>query len=121
MAFADPQSITISGTAIPMGRVFTGSAKGKFVSADGKTRVELDPTGTKTRNRKAARLYQEKVTSDPLVTTTNVRVGDMISFIIDRPLEGYSDAEVEAQVVGFITYLTAGSNANLKKLIAGEN
>ncbi len=121
MAFNDPQSITISGTAIPLGRVLTGTTQGTFVSADSKTRIVVDPSSTAKRNRKTLRLYQEKITTDPLVTTTNVRVGDMISLTIDRPFEGYSDAEVEAQIVGFIAYLTAGTNANLKKLILGEN
>lgn len=121
MAFADPTTITIDAVAIPMGRVYTGTSTGKFVSSDAKSRIEIQPTNTKTRNRKTLRLYQEKITADPLISTTNVRVGDMISIIIDRPLEGYSDSEVEKQVVGLINYLTASTNANLKKLIAGEN
>jgi hypothetical protein len=121
VALSDPQSITIDGTAISLPRVYTGTKQGSFVSADGKTRLIVDPTSTKTRNRKAIRLYQDKVTADPLVSTTNVRVGDMISLIIDRPLEGYSDAEIEKQVVGLLNALTASTNALLKKIIAGEN
>jgi len=44
-----------------------------------------------------------------------------VSLTINRPLEGYSDTEIEKIVVGFIAWLQAGTNANLKKIIAGEN
>ena len=121
MAFTDPQTITINAIAIPAPRQFTGSELGKFTSADGKTVLTIDPRSTAKRNRRTVRLNQEKVTADPLIATTNVRVGDMISFTIDRPKEGYSDAEVLLQASGLISWLTASSNANLIKLIAGEN
>jgi len=121
MAYSDPQTVTIDGVAIATSRVYTGTPVGSFVSADAKTKLSFDPRGTAKRRRSVVRLNQEKVTADPLVSTTNVRVGDMISFTVDRPFEGYSDAEVLKQATGLITWLTASSNANLIKLIAGEN
>lgn len=119
MAFSDPQSITISGTAISLPRIPSGNKKGIFATSDLKTRIEVDP---KVGNRVSvsARLYQNKVVTDPLVTTTNVVVGDMVSLTINKPIAGYTDDDILAQVTGFIAWLTAGTNANLKKLIAGE-
>lgn len=117
---ADPQSITIDGTAISCARNLTGTDLGRFNAANGQTTLEVQ-TSRSGRVRSVARLRQTKVTADPLVATTNVVVSDTIALTINRPLEGYSDADVEKQVVGFIAWLTASTNANLKKLIAGEN
>jgi hypothetical protein len=120
VAYSDPQTITINAVAIPLNRINSGSSKGQFIATDGQTRMELDP---KNGNRKSrvARLYQQKTTADPLVASTNVRVGDMLSFAVNLPSEGYTEAEILLQATGFITWLTANTNANLKKLIAGEN
>lgn len=117
---ADPQSITIDGTAHSLPRVLTGTELGRFVSADAATSLEIE-TQSKGRRRTVARLRIRKVTSDPLVSTTNVRVDDTVALTINRPIDGFSDSEIEKQVAGFITWLTASSNANLKKIIAGEN
>jgi hypothetical protein len=122
VAFSDPQSITINAVAIPLNRVYTGTQDGLFVSADGNTRIELAPAGgSRTRKHRAVRLKQTKTTVDPLVGSTNIRVNDMWSLAINRPLEGYSDDECLLQLTGLIAWLTAGTNANAKKLIAGEN
>lgn len=122
MAFADPQTITTDVAAISCARTYTGTATGTFMSPEADTKLEIVTTVAKTgRRNHLARLSQKKTTADPLVGTVNVRVGDMVSLNINRPAEGYSDTEVLKQVSGFIAWLTAGTNANLKKLIAGEN
>jgi hypothetical protein len=45
----------------------------------------------------------------------------MVSVTIDRPLTGATDADIEKDLLGLIGWLTASTNANLKKLVAGEN
>lgn len=122
MAFADPQSITIDGSTFACARVFSPSTTGTFVSSDISQKISVGPQPMSNgRTRRTAALVNTKITADPLVATTNVRVSDTIRLIIDRPVNGYSDAEVVKQVTGFITWLTASSNANLVKLVAGEN
>lgn len=120
MAFTDPQSITIDGSTISLPRQLDKSGIGKFISADGSYTIEVAPKTGSTKVR-TLRLRNTKVTADPLVTTTNVRVTDLISLTIVRPLDGYTDAEIEKQLTGLITWLTASTNANLKKFVAGEN
>lgn len=117
---ADPQSITIDGTATSCGRVLTGTELGRFVAPNQSVSLEVQ-TSRSGRLRTVARLRSQKVTSDPLVSSTNVVVSDTIALTINRPLEGFSDADIEKQVVGFFGWLTAGTNANLKKILAGEN
>lgn len=116
---ADPQTITIDGSAITLPRVLTGTSEGLFEA--GLSTVSVQTTAKNARIRTVARLAQSKVTADPLVSTTNIMVNDSIALTINRPATGYSDDDVLKQVSGFITWLTAGTNANLKKIIAGEN
>lgn len=120
MALNDPQSITVNAVPVSLPRVFEKTAPGTFVSADGTYTLEVLPSNGKTKVR-TVRLRNSKVTSDPLVTTTNRRVQDLISLTIIRPLDGYSDEEILQQITGFFTWFTTGTNANLKKVIAGEN
>ena len=120
MAFSDPQTITIDGVAKSLARSFERDNKGTFRTAEGEYALEILPTNGKTKVR-TLRLRNSKVTADPLVSTTNVRVTDLISITIIRPLDGYSDAEVVKQVAGLLAWLTASTNANLTKFVAGEN
>lgn len=122
MALDNSQSITLAGAAVPLERVFTGTPDGKFVSADSNTYIEVTPAVSKNgRMHRVARLHQKKTTADPLVGTVNIRVNDFVSININRPQDGFSDADVLDQVTGFIAWLTASTNKNLKKIIAGEN
>lgn len=116
---ADPQSITIDSAAISLPRVLTGTEVGSFVGPN--TELTVASTAKNGRVRTVARLNQSKVTTDPLVGSTNIFVNDSVALTINRPVSGYSDAEVLAQVKGFIAWLTASTDANLKKIIAKEN
>lgn len=120
MAFNDPQSITIGTATTPLPRILTKTGAGQFVGADGAVQLEIIPTTGKTKVR-TVRLRTSKVTSDPLVTTTNVRVSSLISLTIIRPLDGFSDEETLQQITALNTWGSANSNANFKKLVVGEN
>lgn len=120
MAFSDPQSITIGAATIPLPRVLTGTTVGKFVSSDANTDLTIDPRGTAKRRRNVARLYVKKNVTDPITGLVSVQ-GYMISITVDRPLTGITDADVEASFSALSTWSTATTNANFKKLAAGEN
>jgi hypothetical protein len=120
VAFNDPQSVTISGSAVPLPRILTGTTVGSFKSGDAATELTLDPRGTGKRRRNVGRLYAKKNVTDPysgLITSQ----GYMVSITVDRPLTGITDADAEALATALFTWATATSNSNLKKLIAGEN
>lgn len=121
MAFADTQTITVDSAAVPMPRIFTSTGVGQFTSANGDVQLEVAPKNGKSTKGRTIRLRVSKVTSDPLVATTNVRVQDLISLTIVRPNDGFSDAEILKHVKGLFGLLTASTDAALIKLIAGEN
>jgi len=119
MALADPAVVTIDGVAVTMPRQFTKNGLGTFISADGAYTLEVLPSNGKTKVR-TVRLRNSKVTTS-VETTQNVRVSDLISINIIRPLDGYTDAEVVKQVAGLFAFLTAGTNAILKQIVEGQN
>lgn len=122
MAFADPQSITIGGSAKTLARAYTGTGQGTFLESGGDNKLYIEPRVSKAgRSVRTATLSNSKVTADPLVSTTNIRVNATVRLVIDRPAQGYSDADILDLVKGLIAWGTATTDASLKKLIAGEN
>lgn len=116
---ADPQNITPSVGAKVANRTLTGTDLGRFAAGDGSVALEVQ-TAPGARIRTVARLIENKIASDPL-TSANTRYGQTIALTINRPMDGFNEAEVLTSVKAFITWLTAGTDANLKKIIAGEN
>lgn len=119
MAFADPQSVTI-GSPISLPRTSSGTSAGGFTSADGATALSVSHAYGK-RTRRTAAVVVKKYASDPLVPTQNVPVSGTVRLVLDFPVQGYSASEIETVAAGLATWLTAGTNANLKRLIGGEN
>lgn len=121
MAFSDPTSLTNDGTAVSLPRVLTGSTLGRFVAADAAHELTVDPRSTASRRRNVGRYYRRRTITDPVVPTLMTKVQSMVSITIDRPQVGVTDAEIEKDLLALIGWLTANTNANLKKLVAGEN
>lgn len=121
MAYNDPQSITNDGVTTSHPRVITGTALGRFVAADAMTELTVDPRGTAKRRRNVARYFVKRNVLDPVVSGVSTQVQSMVSVTIDRPSSGVTDAQIEKDLLALIGWLTASTNANLKKLVAGEN
>lgn len=109
---ADPQSITINGTAISMPRVSSGTLKSKYAANDGGTslRVEHD---LRNRARSLVRLDLNKIGADPLLPTTNRSYTAGIWLAVDRPLNGvgFSQADMAFAWKGFANYLAVAGFA----------
>lgn len=122
MALSDPQSVTIGTVpgAISLPRVNSGNAVGTFSNYDLKTNLKVSTTYGK-RNRRSARLDYSKVVTDPLVSTTNVIAAGSVYIVIDVPPTGFSASEQKDLTLALLNWLTASTNANLIKVIAGEN
>lgn len=119
MALTDPQSVTIDGKAIPLNRVLTGTSQGRFVAADGLTEVTADPTRSSRSKRQSLRIHQKKVTTDPLVASTNVLKGITVTLNVQRDNDGYSDADAKKVLLGFLTL--AQSAGVIDAFLSGQN
>lgn len=121
MAYADPTTITIAGNASTLARVYERPGVGTFSGPDDALQLEIRPTVTpKGRLHKVVQLFISKNATDPGTNLTS-RVGATVSVVVDTPPAGFTDAEIVDALSGFLTWLTASTNANLKKFVAGEN
>ncbi len=119
MAFADPQSVTISGTAISMPRVSQGIDSGGFKSSDGLTVLSVSHKNG-SRNRRTIRLQTTKVAADPLTSGVNNYYSMTTYLVVDTPKVGYTVAEAKAVVDALVAYLTASTGAKVTQLLGDE-
>jgi hypothetical protein len=120
MAFADPQSVTISGSTISLPRVSNGQNSGGFASNDGNVKLSVsDSYGGRTR--RVLRLDQTKVAADPFVTGINTSYNMSAYLVVNTPKVGFTVAEAKAVVDALVAYLAASSGARVTQLLGGEN
>lgn len=120
MALSDPQSVTISGTAISLPRVSTGENKSVYTASDGTVDLSLSSTYGN-RTRRVARIDHSKLTSDPFIPANNREVSMSCYVVFDVPTVGYTNAEAKAVYVGFNSLYTASTHALIDKLLGGES
>lgn len=120
MAFTDPQSITISGTAIALPRVNTGNNGSDYQSADGLVKLNASSAYGR-RTRRVLRVDHSKLTADPYIPANNTKVSMSNYIVFDVPPAGYTNTEVLAVWAGLAAYATASSNAIIAKLLGGES
>lgn len=120
MAFSDPQSVTISSTAISLPRTSSGVNEGEYTSADGLVRLTASHAYGR-RTRRVLRLDHSKVTSDPFIPANNTKVSMSTYMVFDLPVAGYSNADALAVYAGFKGLYTASSDALVSKILGGES
>lgn len=74
MAFADPQTITISAVTTPLPRTETGVGSSKYQSADGLIDLSASSAYGR-RTRRVLRVDHSKITSDPFLPAQNAKIG----------------------------------------------
>ena len=120
MAFADPQSIKISGVTTSLPRVSTGRNESGYSSADGLIDLSASASYGK-RTRRVIRVDHSKVTSDPFIPANNTQVSMSNYLVFDLPVAGYTNAEAKAIYDGFIERLQAEESKLITKLLGGES
>lgn len=120
MAYADPQSITISAVPISLPRVNVGNNGSEYLSADGLVKLTANSTYGR-RNRRVLRIDHSKITSDPFIPSQNVKVSMSNYIVFDVPVAGYTNAEALAVYAGFKAAFTASSDLLITKLLGGES
>lgn len=120
MAFADPQSVTISGSANSLPRVSSGVNSGAFQKDDGSVKLTVSHAYGK-RTRRTIRLDHSKVAPDPLISAQNIKYSMSAYIVMDMPQTGYTVAEAKAIGDALTAYLTASTGARLTQLLGGEN
>lgn len=118
--FADPQTVTISGSAKTLARVSTGDGIGRYANDDGSvTEVVSHQIGK--RFRRAFRIGHSKYAADPLFPAQNTPYSMSVTLVVDAPKVGYTVAEQKAVIDGYLAQLQASSGALITKFLGGEN
>jgi hypothetical protein len=118
MAFADPQSVDPGTGAVSIPR--TGLNAGEFISADGTLMLSIRHNKGK-RIASSIQIRQSKLVSDPLRPADYLPVYAALTLSVNKPLQGFTAAELLSLLNGFIANLAAGTDANKKKLLGLEN
>lgn len=118
MALADPQSITIDGTAFSLPRLPGEKGRQPYTSADGTTSLVVLQSNGK-RKRTAVRVERVKVAADPL-TSINSYQDAAVYVMFDRPNVGFSNDELVKIFTGLVSAMTASTNALTLKVLGGE-
>jgi hypothetical protein len=120
MAFADPQSITISAVTTPLPRTSTGVGSSDYMSADGLIHLNAANAYGR-RTRRVLRVDHSKITADPFIPAQNTKVSMSNYIVFDVPVVGYTNAEILAVYAGFKASFTASSDLLITKLLGGES
>lgn len=120
MSFADPQTVTISGTTTSLPRTSVDDDRSEYSSNDGLIQLITSHDYGK-RIRRMVRLDTAKLTSDPFRPAENVKVGMSVYTVFDLPPAGYTAAEALAVWAGLNTQLSATSNLLVTKILGGES
>lgn len=117
MAFADPQSVTVDGSAKSLARTGMSLTRGEFVSTDRKLNLILSHEG-KGRYRHLAQLRLDEIVDNPLVDGQKLAQSAWAHIVIDMPRNGLLPETVADITNAIVAWATP---ANITKLIAGEN
>lgn len=120
MAFADPQSITINSVTTSLPRVSSGVNQGGFLSNDGTIAFKVSHSYGK-RIRRSVRVDVAKIAPDPLISANNIRYSASVFLVVDQPITGFTVTELQQILTGFRAQLAASSDADIIKLLGGEN
>lgn len=119
MSLADPQSLTV-GSAVSLPRTTTGEKSAEYTSADGTIGLLVSHQIVRGRRRTLIKASRKKVSTDVL-TDVKSEIGAVINISIDRPNVGFTEAELIELCTGATTWMTASTNANLKKVLGLES
>jgi hypothetical protein len=116
--FADPQSVTVSGSAKSLPRVDVGNRTAVYENTTAGYTLKLSHQVGR-RNRHTVRLDSTKTAADPLLDGVSKQYSMSAMLIIDNPPVGFSSTEVEAVAKALVDY--AAVAGNLTKVVGGES
>lgn len=117
MALADPQSVTVSGSAKTLARVGMTLDKGSFQDATSEFLFSVEHSSTR-RTRHSVVLQKKAIVTDPLVPSVNLPVSYSARITLDLPKNGVAVADVVALGNALVAWATS---PNLTKVVGGES
>lgn len=121
MAFSDPQKVKVDGTTeVTLPRVDSGNFKSVYTKDDGTVKLTLS-TQNGRRKRHVARIDLSKIIPSTLNPSQNEEASASLYLVFDRPLSGYTNAELRKAAEGLVGFLSASTYAATEKLLGSES
>jgi len=124
MAFSDPITITINAIANVFNRSqsLTDGTVYRKATNDGILTIKSEyGKNASARTRRYISLNYSKTAPNPLISAQNIVYDMTVGLTVNTPKTGFDTTEQKDIISGFLTMLTASSNANLLKLLGGES
>jgi hypothetical protein len=123
MALTDPQKFKeVAGTEVTAPRVSSGDFKSVYETSDGLNKLTLSTTtSSSNRKRHLVRIDVEKLTTNIYEESKKQSVSASVYLVIDRPVAGYTVAEMKKLVEGLVGLLSATSYSVTEKVLGGES
>jgi hypothetical protein len=119
--FADPQTITLVGTQIPLARISTRDTSSVYSNPDSTIQLRSSHTNGK-RTRRSFRLDQRKISPDVFLPAQNVQSSMSCYVVFDHPAAGGFDiTEMKALYTALNLQLTANSSLVLTAFLGGSH
>lgn len=116
--FADPQSVTISGSAKTLPRTGATLTEGAFATPDSGYVLSVSHRNGRRRSS-VIKLRQDTLVPNPLISGQNISQSVSVHLVVNYPA-GFDVTAMKALCDGFTAYLSAGSGAQLSKLLGRE-
>lgn len=117
MSFADPQVVTINAVAQSMPRIQTEGGSSTYRTADETLQMKISHQSSKSRVRRMVRVDKTVIAENPL-TAVNSSQKLGVYLVIDEPIFGFTDADIDYVVDGLVGWLTP---ANIAKVLGSES
>lgn len=110
MSLSTPQTVTVDTVATDLHRVQVEKTSSTYASNDGNLKLKVSHQETAKRTRHLAR-YDKTVTATDPLTAEKAFQSAGCYLVIDEPLYGFTDADLEAMVTEFLAWLPSQVSA----------
>lgn len=123
MALTDPQKFKeVAGTEVEAPRVSTGDFKSIYETSDGLNVLTISTQeSAANRKRHLVRIDVSKLATDIYEESKKQSVSTSVYLVVDRPVNGFTNAEVKKLVEGLVGLLSASTYSLVGKLLGGES
>lgn len=117
MALSDPQSVTLNGVATSLPRIKSEGLSATYAAVDGNLTLTVSHKPSNQRVRSMERVDQRIIAADPITSVNDYETASAY-LVIDRPIVGFTLAQIQYLVAGLVARLT---NAEVAKLYGSES
>lgn len=114
---ADPQTVTIDGSAKTLAAVSRSDGSSIYRTSDGVYTLTVSRRTARNRTRFVCRIDHKGLDADPLTSGSFIPVSASWYFVMDKPETGYDQTDFKNVALGLTGFLTS---ATLLKVLGGE-